>query len=79
MNDVKSILLTGNIPKIDFPEFDPDKSYINLYQITTNDDRFYVYAISDQHNFEERDDSLMMIEIKQKLSTSHLPNEARYK
>jgi len=79
MNDVKSMLLSGNVSKIDFPKFDPNKSYINFYQITTNDDRFYIYAMSDQHNFEELDDSLMMIEIKQKLPTSHLPSEARYK
>jgi len=79
LNDIKLKLLTEKKPKFQFPKFDPGKSYINFYQIATDDNRFFVYAMSDEKNFEDLDHSLMMMEVKQKLPTSHLPDGARYK
>lgn len=76
---IKSTLVKGVTPDFKFPEFNPSKDYINFYQVITNDDKCFMYALSDKKTLKDFDDSLLMIEIKRKLSTMHLPREARYK
>jgi len=79
LRSIESKLLKGETPTFNFSEFSPSKSYINFYQIITTDRRYFIYAMSDNNTFKDVDNMLMTVELKRKLSTSHLPKEARYK
>jgi len=79
MHAIRSKLLKSETHNFSFPNFDPSKDYINFYQVATYDNRYFIYASSDKGKLKDLNESLMMVEIKRKLPTEHLPADARYK
>jgi hypothetical protein len=70
--EIAEILRQGTQYEFSIPTtFNFEGDYIDFYQITTKDNRYFIYAMSDTYAISKGDGEMMFVEIKDRYSTDN--------